>query len=165
MLEEGFDDFARRHAEELQNREGLAKETKPEWHILKSEVSKFALDGKGIEGHKFDWATDLSGLPLLVLNNVSATLIDGGDRNGVPQNCRVIFSRRPPGPNQMYAEEESRVAAKTWHLEPEIRHGQFLWLVRELLGRRLSSSDLSEKIAEELARYHIQYEAAYGHAR
>jgi hypothetical protein len=160
MLEEGFDGFVRRQTEELQNRARLAKETKPEWHVLKSEMSRFAADGKGIDDRKFEWGQDLSGHSLLALGYVSATPLDRGERNGVPQDCYIIFSRRPLGSNQVYAVDQSRLPAKTWHLEPEIRDGQFLWFVREL-SRRLSSSDLSEKIAEELARYHIEYETAY----
>jgi hypothetical protein len=168
---DNFDDFARRRDKELQNRERLAKETKPEWEVLKGLASRFAIDAQGIDSYKFKWVSDLSGHPMMVLNDVSAILFDGGERDGVPQDCRVLFSRRPAGSGQAYP-DESPVPEKTWSLKAEIvddtnvfpgHQDQLVWFVNER-GRRMPSAELAEEIAKELARYHIEYEKEYGRA-
>ena len=40
---------------------------------------------------------------------------------------------------------------------------EFVWFVFEK-GRRMSAAELANEIAKELARYHIEYEKAYGGA-
>jgi hypothetical protein len=159
---ENFDDFSRKRDEERRKQERLVKETKPEWEVLKGLVSQFALDGKGIDGYKFKSVPDLSGRPLLVLNSVSAVLFDRGDRSGVPQDCRVRFSRKPVGSGEDYV-DDSPLAAKTWSLQPDILDDEFVWLVNGQ-GNRVSSVELAEEIAKELARFHIEYEKSYGRA-
>ena len=156
-----FDAFSRKRDEERRNQERLAKETKPEWEVLKGLVYQFALDGKGIDGRKFEWVPDLSGRGLLALSFVSAVLFDGGERNGVPQDCRVRFSRKPAGSGEDYV-DDSPLAPRTWSLEPDILDDEFVWFVER--GRRLSSAELAEEIAKELARFHIEYEKSYGRA-
>jgi hypothetical protein len=162
-MTESFDDFAQKRDEELQNRKRLAEETKPEWEILKSETAKFAQDGKGIDGHKFGWEPNPTARgTLLVLSDVSANLFDRGERDGVPQDCGVFFSRKPAGPGRMYF-DDSPVATKTWSLEPKILAGRFVWFVSERKCH-LSTAELADEIAKELAQYHIEYEKAYGRA-
>jgi hypothetical protein len=100
---------------------------------------------------------------LLVLNDVAATLFDRGERNGVPQDCRVRFDRRPAGFGKPWSDENSPVAAKTWSLEPMIENVEFLWFVSERAWR-ISSAELAEESAKELAKHHIAYEQAYGRA-
>jgi hypothetical protein len=121
-MAEDFDQFAQRHAQEQENRERLAKETKPEWEVLKGLTSQFALDSKGLGNYRFAWVPDPSSrCALLVLNDVAVTFLDHGERDGVPQKCRVRFGRRPPGQGRTWSDEESPVAAKTWALEPMIK--------------------------------------------
>ncbi len=122
---EDFDAFARKRDQELRNREKLVKETKPEWEVLKGLVSQFSLDGKGIDGYRFEWVPDLSGRPLLVLKNVCAILFDAGESGGVPQNCRVRFTRRPAGSGRAYP-DESPLAQETWSLEADILDDEFI---------------------------------------
>ena len=43
-MTQGFDDFARRHASDQEDRARLTKETKAEWEITKGLVSQFDLD-------------------------------------------------------------------------------------------------------------------------
>ena len=160
-MPDNFDDFAQRHSEDQQNLARLANETKPEWAVLKGLTSRFALDSKEFEGHRFEWVTHSPVSPdCLILDYVAAIFLDHGEKNGVPQGCRVLFTRKPLASNQVWAEDESRVAPQTWSLEPAIEGDSLVWSVREL-GERLSSADLAEKIAIELAKYHKTYKAAY----
>ena len=161
----GFDDFARRRDEDKHKRDRLANEIGSEWEILKGFVQQFALDRKSFDGHTFEWGSDLTGLPLLVLNFVSATLYEA-QRAGTLPEYRVIFSRKPAGPGRIYP-DDSPLPKKTWHLKADIaRDGQFVWLVdeEERGGPKRSSAKLADAIAEELARYHIEYDRAYGRA-
>jgi hypothetical protein len=155
-----FDDFARRRNEEQRKRERLANEIGSEWEILKGFVSQFALDRRSIEGYTFAWVPDLSGRPLLVLNFVSAMLF-GGERVGVPSDFRIVFSRKPAGSSEAYP-DDSPVPPKTWQLTADIVNDNFVWRVNNDGGR--SSTEIADAIAEELARYHIAYEQAYGRA-
>lgn len=156
-----FDDFAQKHANELENKKRIAKETKSEWDFLKNLLSKFALDGRGIDSYKFKWVSDLSGHPSLVLNNVSAILFDRRGPDGVAQGYRVRFSRKPAGLGRAYVDSESRVPEKSWSIEPDISNGKFVWFVYER-GRRWATAEVAQEIATELAQYHIRYEKAYG---
>ncbi|MGC2694948.1 MAG: toll/interleukin-1 receptor domain-containing protein, partial [Candidatus Angelobacter sp.] len=156
-----FDDFAQKHVNELENKKRVAKETESEWDFLKNLLSRFALDGRGIDSYKFEWVPDLSGYPSLVLNNVSAILFDRGGLDGVAQSYRVRFSRKPAGPGRAYVDGESRVPEKSWSIEPDISNGKFVWFVYER-GRRWASAEVAQEIATELAQYHIRFEKAYG---
>jgi hypothetical protein len=155
-----FDDFARRRDEERQRRERLANEIRSEWEILKGFVSQFALDRRSIEGHTFAWVPDLSGRPLLVLNFVSAMLC-GGERVVAQPDYQIIFSRKPAGSGEAYP-DDSPVPPNTWQLMAEIVNDGFVWCVNKDGGR--SSAELADAIAERLARYHVEYEEAYGRA-
>ena len=160
QVTEGFDDFARKHASDKENRVRLAKETKAEWEILKGLVSQFALDGKGIGSRNFEWVKTLSGRPMLVLGNVAAVLTDDGDKGGVPQNIQVRFTRKPAGSGQVYI-DNSPLDEKAWDLEPEVVKDEFVWFVLARAGR-YSAAALAEEIAKKLAQYHIEYEKAFG---
>ena len=153
-----FDDFARRR-DERQKRERLANEIRSEWEILKGFVSQFALDPRSIEGHTFGWIPDLSGRPLLVLNFVSAMLC-GGERVGAQPDYQ-IFSRKPAGSGEAYP-DDSPAPPNTWQLTADIVNDSFVWCVNKDGGR--SSAQLADAIAERLARYHVEYEEAYGRA-
>jgi hypothetical protein len=156
-----FDDFAREHASDKENRTRLTKETKAEWEILKGLVSQFALDAKGIGNRRFEWVKTLTGRPMLVLSNVAAVLMDDGDEGGAPQKTRVRFSRKPAGSGQAYV-DDSPVGEKTWDLEPEIVKDEFVWFVFERAPGRYTAVTLAEEIAKKLAQYHIEYEKAFG---
>lgn len=160
-MPDNFDDFAQRHSEEQQKLARLANETKPEWAVLKGLTSRFALDSKEFEGHRFEWATHSPASPdCLILNYVAAIFLDRGEKNGAPQSCRVLFTRKPLASNEVWAEDKSRVAPNTWSLDPTIEGDSLIWTVREL-GGKVSSADLAEKIAIKLAEYHKTYKAAY----
>jgi hypothetical protein len=155
-----FDDFARQREEERQKRERIANDIRSEWEILKGFVSEFALDNRSIDEHRFAWTTDLAGHPLLVLNFVSAMLYSGG-RVGDQQDYRIIFSRKPAGSGEAYV-DDSPLAPNTWQLTADIVNDNFVWCVNKDGGR--PSAQLADAIAERLARYHIEYEQAYGRA-
>lgn len=156
---ENFDDFARRQEIQQQNHERLAKETKPEWSVLKGLVSRFALDGKEFSGYKFEW-TPYSAPEFLGLGNVAAMFLDQGERNGVPQRCRVRFARRPLEPGRQWV-NETPVEPLEWSLEPVIEGESLAWSIPRL-KLTLSSADLAEKIAIELSKYHTAYEESWG---
>jgi hypothetical protein len=165
-MAEDFDQFAQQHSRnreiEQQNRESLARETKPEWAVLKGLVSRFALDGKEFGGHKFEWSPySASGYEFLRLKDVAVTFSDRGDRNGVPQNCRVRFTRRPLESGRMWVDDEPPLEPLEWSLGPVIESESLAWSVPEL-RETLSSADLAEKIVIELSKYHAAYEEAYG---
>ena len=159
VMSDNFDEFARKREQTGRDSEQLRREAKPEWERLKSLMSELASDGKGIDGYRFEWTTDLTGNPMLVLNNVSATLSVAREQGKVPQG-QVRFTRRPAGVGEGYP-DESRVPARTWSLEPMVENGAFLWFVFERAWK-ISPAELKEEIAKELARYHIEYEKACG---
>jgi hypothetical protein len=168
-MPENFDDFAQQQsvseANERRDRARLAQETKPEWAVLKGLVSRFALDGKEFGGHKFEWAPYPASRPeFLRLKDVAVTFLDQGERNGVPQNCRVRFTRRPLKPLEMWVDDEFSPPPLDWSLNPVIQGESIGWLVPEV-GAGFSSADLAEKIAIELSRYHSKYEDAYSRWR
>jgi hypothetical protein len=158
-MEQSFDDFARRHASDQENRARLTKDTRAEWEIAKGLVSQFALDGKGIGTRHFEWVA-LGEHPMLVLGNVAAVLLDGGDSGGVPQKIHVRFARKPANYYQVYA-DDSPLNETVWELEPQIIEGDFVWFVSDRAGH-YSSAVLAEEVAKELAQYHIEYEKAFG---
>lgn len=156
----GFDEFKRRRDEDQQKRERLASEIDGEWEILKGFVYQFAADGKSIDDHAFSWGVSPSGRPMLVLDYVSAMLY-GGERVGAPPDYRVVFNRKPAGTGEEYP-DDSPIPATTWQLTTDIVADTFVWRINNDDGR--SSTKLADEIAEKLARYRIEYEAAYGRA-
>lgn len=160
-MTESFDDFKQKHEQEQKGRERLAKDTPPEWEILKGEVSRFAIDRKTFNGYSFSWIPE-PGCAKLILNDVAAFLFDGRVRNGVPEGYRVRFDRRPPGIGKQFI-DDNPVPAKTWSLEPTIEGGEFRWSASEQVGKR-SSAELGEEIAKQLSKHHIAYETAFGRA-
>ncbi|HEY2498276.1 MAG TPA: hypothetical protein VGK24_14525 [Candidatus Angelobacter sp.] len=161
-MADDFDKFIQEHSQEQQGREKLSQETKPEWAVLKGLVSRFALDGKEFSGHKFEWAPyAASRSEFLRLNDVAVIFLDQGERNGVPLNCRVRFTRRPLEPGRMWVDNEAPLEPLEWSLEPQIEGENLVWSVPKL-GATLSSANLAEKIAIELSKYHAAYEKAYG---
>ena len=157
-----FDDFARKQEQEKLDKDQLVREAMSEWEVaLKGFVSEFALNGKGIGPDKFQWQNDPSQRSSsLILNNVAATLYDSGERNGIPQRCGVLIGRKPPGPNQVWADPNNPIEPKRWSLEPTVENGEFVWLVKQL-NRRISSAQLADTIAKELGECHIAYQKAY----
>jgi hypothetical protein len=97
----------------------------------------------------------------LRLKDVAVTFLDRGERNGVPQNCRIRFTRRPLEPGRAWVDNETPLAPLEWSLEPVIEGENLAWYVPEL-GETFSPADLAEKIAIELCNYHTAYEEAYG---
>ena len=142
-------DFVRR--QEQQRSQLMLTKTKPEWHVLKRLVSQFALDNQGIGKNRFKWSKSMTGQPRLSLGSVAATFLDRGERDGVPQHCKVLFSCEDPFGTQ------TPLTTQTWSLIPDMMSGQFGWTVREV-GKQFSSALLADEIATELTRYHINYE-------
>jgi hypothetical protein len=160
-MPENFDEFSRRHSQEQARRERLAKETRPEWSILKGFTSDF--DGRAFVGHKFRWVSDPSSrVEFLILNHVAA-MFSHSERNGTTINCTVRFGRRPPEPGKMFIDDKSGVSPKEWSLLPgfEGEGEAVVWFVPEL-GETHSSMDLAGAIAKELSEHHKRYEQHYG---
>jgi hypothetical protein len=157
---ENFDDFSRRHSQEEADRQRLAKETTPEWSILKGFASDFA--GRVFAGHNFQWAPDPSSrVEFLVLKNVAA-MFSHSERNGIVTNCSVRFDRRPAGLDKAFLDEKSGVSPKEWSLLPTIEGEAVAWFVPEL-GETHSSMELADAIAKELSEHYKRYELHYGH--
>jgi hypothetical protein len=155
-MPESFDDFSRKHDEDKSDKERLAKAAKAQWELLKGLVKKFGGDGRSFDGHHFSFINEPLG-PLLVLNNVSAALIDKSTPDKPVTGYQVVFSRKPAGPFQAYAEDESRLSERTWTLELGLLRDEFTWTVDETQFYPPSARD---EIAKELARYHLEYEQA-----
>src|ERR1700730_7956333 len=68
-----FDDFSRRPSQEQSGLVRLAKETTPEWSIMKGFASDF--DGRMFVGHKFRWISDPSSFLATQLLVDSSTLL------------------------------------------------------------------------------------------
>jgi hypothetical protein len=157
---EDFDDFSRRHLQEETNRQRLAKETTPEWSILKGFASEFA--GREFAGHKFQWVPDPSSwADFLILNHVAA-MFSHSEQNRIVTNCSVRFDRTPPGLGQQYPDDKSGISSKEWSLLPAIEGEAIAWFVPEL-GETHSSMELADAIAKELSEHHKRYELHYGH--
>lgn len=155
-----FDDSSRKHSQEEADRQRLAKETTPEWSILKGFASDFA--GRVVVGHKFQWVSDPStGVEFLVLDKVEA-MFSHTEIDGITTSCRVRFDRRSPEPGKMYVENRSGVSPKEWSLLPSIEDAAVVWFVPEL-GEMHSSMDLAGEIAKELGEHNKRYERLYGH--
>src|ERR1700681_2761668 len=93
-MPENFDEFSRRHSQEQAGRERLAKETTPEWSILKGFTSDF--DGRVFVGHKFRWVSDPSSrVEFLILNHVAA-MFSHSERNGTKKNLIFGFVEKLP---------------------------------------------------------------------
>jgi hypothetical protein len=158
-MPEDFDEFSRRHSQEQAVRERLAKETTPEWSILKGFTSDF--DGRVFVGHKFRWVSDPSSrVEFLILNHVAA-MFSHSERNGTTINCTVRFDRRPPEPGKMFIDDKLGVSPKEWSLLPAFEGEAVVWFVPEL-GETHSSMDLADAIAKELSEHHKRYEQHYG---
>ena len=154
-----FDDFADEMARREQDRRRLERDTKPEWIVLQGFAQSLAQDGKGIEGCKFEWVSDLRE-PRLVLDCVAATFLSQ-EINGVPIKCRVVFDRRPAGDGKAWHLERSPLNRLTWSLKPVISDDAVMWSVVEGFedGKPFSSFDFAQKIAIELAKFHLAYNA------
>lgn len=148
-----INDFVRERTRQQPSELDLAMESKPGWDVLKNLVSQFAFDNYGIGGRKFRWSRSPAGPPRLSLGNAAATLSDGGQQNGIPQNCTIKFSCIA-----ITFAAGSAFPQKTWSLTPEIVRGQFAWSIREI-GRTFSPGQLAHEIAMELTRYYLSYEA------
>jgi hypothetical protein len=157
-----FDNFARQQEEPDQQRGKLATDVKPEWAVLKGLVSRFALDEKGFDRHKFEWAPYRSMWPeFLRLNQVAAIFSDGGSAYVVLRDCKVRFARRPLKPGgEAWMDDESPLDQIEWSLSPVTKGDSVMWHIPEL-QKTLSSADLAELIAIELSRYHQAYQEAY----
>jgi len=63
-----------------------------DWNLLKSLVAQFALDNEGFGKDKFKWSKSVTGHPRLTIVDVAVTFSDRGERNGIPQQCKLLFS-------------------------------------------------------------------------
>jgi len=97
----------------------------------------------------------------LQLKDVAAIFIDRGIRNGIPQACSIRFDRNASGPQGVFLENKSPVAAEVWSLELRVKGQNVLWHVKEL-GKNLTSSELASQVAIRLVKQFEAYEAAFG---
>jgi hypothetical protein len=153
-----LEDYKQKLAREKDNRERIAAHIKPEWAILKSETESLVMDGQEIDGDKFEWHPDQHE-PALILGKVAAIFQDR-QRNGILEECRVRFDRKPLGPGQQWADPERPFQFLTWSFTLVPRGEDLLWLV-QLQGEPLSSSALAKKIAVRLAEHHQEYKKHY----
>jgi len=163
-MPDSFDDFHEidscYRATEEQNRRKLVKDAKPEWHQLKCFVSRLALEGKGYDGHKFEWSSSSSQSDSLRLKNVTVTFLDEGERDGI-LSCSLQFAGMALRRGDMAAANGSPPIPVEWFVRPVLLdEGGVGWFVCEL-GQTFSSNELAEEIVKELSKYYKLYEKAY----
>jgi len=162
-MPDSFDDFDEidscYRATEEQNRRKLVKDAKPEWHLLKCFVSRLALEGKGYEGQKFEWASSSSQSDSLRLKNVTVKFQDEGERDGI-LTCSLRFVGLPIS-GKVGIASGSPLDPVEWSLRPVLLdEGGVGWFVCEL-GQTFSSTELAEEIVKELSRYYKAYQKDY----
>jgi hypothetical protein len=147
-------------ATEEQNRRKLMKDAKPEWHLLKSFVSRIALETKAYEGHKFEWSSGSSQSDSLTLKNVSVTFLDEGERDGI-LSCSLQFAAMPIRRDGVGVSNGSLPDPVEWFLRPVLLDESGVgWFVCEL-GQTFLSAELAEQIVKELSRYYNVYEKTH----
>jgi hypothetical protein len=158
-MTDDFDSFARKLSQEKQDREKLARDTAPEWIMLKGFTESLAVDGKGIESDKFEWVAD-EYEPRVVLDKVAA-IFQTRMKNGMPIECRLRFGRKPLGPGQQWANEKEPLTPVVWILKPMVVGDDIHWSVPEASETPLSSAELADQIAILLAKFHLAYKKHY----
>ena len=160
-----FDEFlSSREAKQNQfitSEEVIAQGVAAEWKRVK-DAAKDLTVGKAVDGNPFQWAPYSAPYPdFLQLKDVAAIFIDNGIRNGVPQACSIRFDRNASGPQGVFLEDKSPVAAEVWSLEPKAEGQNVVWHVKES-GKNLTSSELASQVAIRLVKQFEAYEAAFG---
>ncbi len=163
-MPDSFDDFNEidscYRASEEKNRRKLVTDAKPEWHQLKSFVSRLALDAKGYDGHKFEWSSSSSKSDSLKLKNVTVTFLDEGERDGI-LSCSLQFAGMPIRRSEMGGANGSLSDPVEWFLRPVLLdEGGVGWFVCEL-GQTFSSAELAGEIFKELSNYYKVYEKTH----
>ena len=163
-MPDSFDDFNEidscYRATEEQSRRKLVKDAKPEWHQLKSFVSRLALEGKAYDGQKFEWSSSSSQSDSLRLKNVTVTFLDEGERDGT-LSCSLQFAGMPLRRGDMGIANGSPPVPVEWFIRPVLLdEGGVGWFVCEL-GQTFSSAELAREIVEELSKYYKAYEKTY----
>jgi len=165
MADNEFDKFlSEREARQNQTRsaeEVVVQRAAAEWQNLK-DATKALTSGKTVEGNRLEWRPYSACYPdFLQLKNVAAIFIDRGIRNGVPQACSIRFDRNASGPQGVFLEDKSPVAAEVWSLEPRAEGQNVIWQVKEL-GKNFTSSELASQVAIQLVKQFEAYESAFG---
>jgi hypothetical protein len=165
MTNNEFDKFlSEREARQNQTRstkQVVVQGAAAEWQYLKDTTKALTL-GKTIEGNRLEWRPYSAYYPdFLQLKNVAAIFIDRGIHNGVPQACSIRFDRNASGPQGVFLEDKSPVAAEVWSLEPRAKGQSIVWYVKEL-GKNFTSSELASQVAIRLVKQFEAYEATFG---
>jgi hypothetical protein len=161
---DNFDEFAKKRAQQQQDREKVENDTKPEWVALKGFAETLAQDGKGVDGFKFEWVPDAYA-PRLILGAVAATFLER-ERNGKLVECRVHFDRKPLGANQLWI-TDAPFGPEDWTLTPTSEGDDNHWMIAEvnaqLPNKKLSfsSSELAGKVGIKLAELLDVYNKAF----
>ena len=165
MANNEFDKFlSEREAKQNQTKstEGVVVQgAAAEWQNLKDATKSLTL-GKTVQGNQLEWRPYSAYYPdFLQLKNVAAIFIDRGIHNGVPLACSIRFDRNASGPQGVFLEDESPVAAEVWSLEPRAEGQSVQWHVKEL-GKNFTSPELASQVAIRLVKQFEAYEAAFG---
>ena len=165
MTNNEFDKFlSEREARQNQTRstkQVVVQGAAAEWQYLKDTTKALTL-GKTIEGNRLEWRPYSAYYPdFLQLKNVAAIFIDRGIHNGVPQACSIRFDRNASGPQGVFLEDKSPVAAEVWSLEPRAKGQSIVWYVKEL-GKNFTSVELASQVAIRLVKQFEAYEATFG---
>jgi hypothetical protein len=161
--EKSFDGFVRNHATGKENQARLMAEIKTEYERLKSSVSQFAADKKGLpNGPMFEWGQTNSGRPMLTLGNVAAVFEAPVIFNSVSQDnhIRIRFTRKFG--SEQENDGNSPLEEVFWNLKPLIPNDAFAWTVPDKNTEEYSTEALADEIAKRLAQYHVAYERAFG---
>jgi hypothetical protein len=165
MTNNEFDKFlSEREDKQKQTRstkEVIVQRATAEWQNLKNATQALT-SGKTIEGNRLEWRPYSAYYPdFLQLKDVAAIFIDRGIRNGLPEACSIRFDRNASGPQGIFLEDKSPVAAEVWSLEPRAEGQNVVWYVKEL-GKSFTSPELASQVAIRLVKQFEAYEAAFG---
>jgi len=161
-MTDSFKEFALKYENQKRDNQQAAKGAPLQWETLKNTVSQFCDRCDGFDGNLFLWITNYGSNSMLVLKDVAASFIIVGKKVNEPtKGFRIVFSRKPETPGEVYI-DESPLKKKIWDLELEVKSGEYVWFVDRLAPQRFKTDDLLEEIAKELARYYLEYEAKYG---
>ncbi len=158
-----FKEFLRAQREKSQaivrDKEAVAIGAAQEWLRLKQKVRELA-DGESYDGEPFQWSPYPAPYPdFLAVKNLSVSFLDRGMRGGIPQNCMIVFGRRPILPNQVWSDDEA-LPAEVWHLNPLGQEGRVAWSITEL-KKSFPTSELADEILIQFIKYYERYEAAF----
>jgi len=126
-----------------------------EWQCLKDRLQQITA-GKMLGADLFEWSPYPALYPdFLKLTDVALSFETGTLVGDAPPRYRLVLSRRPLRPNEMWPDEEPIPAERCWlSLEPE--NGKLYWKSVDS-PIRFATEEFAEFIAVQLVEYRQRY--------